>query len=87
MQGDTRELFFLPKEILFVEAHGYNTRFSNRNKKKQLRVPLGIIVFVIFRVDHAITWDATVLAMLTETNNGSSALSPAPIPFISLFMR
>ena len=33
MQGDTRKLFFLPKEILFAEAHGYNTRFSNGNKK------------------------------------------------------
>jgi len=55
--------------------------------KKQLSGPLGIVVFVIFRADRAITWDASVLAMLTETNNGSSAVSPAPIPFISLHMR
>jgi len=27
MQGDTTKLFFLPKENLFAEAHGYNTHF------------------------------------------------------------
>jgi hypothetical protein len=54
MPGDTRKLLFLPKEILIGEAHGYNTRFSNGNKK-QLSGRLGIVVFVIFRANRTIT--------------------------------
>ena len=63
------------------------THTSKMETKQQLSGPLGIVVFVIFWADRTITWDATMLAMSTETSNDSLALSPARIPFISLRMR